>query len=155
MGVLTQSMEDYLEGIYILGLEKKAVRVKDIAEFLNVKTPSVVDAIGKLAEKDLVVHEKYGYLELTKKGVAKAKSVYIKHKDLYKFFNKLLGISPEVSARDACNIEHYISKETLDRMVKFIKFIEDAPRGYPSWLKSFNYYLNHGKRPESCPKKEA
>ena len=155
MDTLTQSMEDYLEAIHILNLEKKVARVKDVANFLSVKTPSVVDAIGKLANKDLVVHEKYGYLELTKKGMARAKNIYRKHEELYKFFNKVLGIDPKVSAVDACKIEHYISKEVLNRMIKFIKFIETCPEGYPEWLKSFDYYVKHGKRPKSCKKKGA
>ena len=153
MVTLTQSMGDYLEAIHIVSLEKKVVRVKDIAKFLNVKTSSVVDAIGKLADRELVIHERYGYLELTKKGTGVAKGIYKKHKELCKFFGEVLGISPEVSAIDACKIEHYISKETLDRMVKFIKFIETCPEGFPNWLKSFNYYVKHGRRPESCPRK--
>ncbi|MCD4670929.1 MAG: metal-dependent transcriptional regulator [Actinomycetia bacterium] len=152
---LTQSMGDYLEAIYVEGLEKKVVRVKDIAKFLNVKTSSVVDAVGKLTDRGLVIHERYGYLELTKKGTGVAKSIYKKHKELYKFFYEVLGISPEVSARDACKFEHYISKETLDRIVKFITFIETCPEGYPVWLESFNYYAKHGKRPETCPKEKA
>ena len=153
MDVLTQSMEDYLEVIHILSLEKKAARVKDVAKSLNVKTPSVVDAVGKLAEKGLVVHEKYGYLELTKKGANRAKNIYRKHKELYKFLSEVLGMNPEISASDACKIEHYISKETLERMVKFLKFIETCPEGYPEWLKSFHYYAKYGERPESCKKK--
>ena len=152
---LTQSMGDYLEAIYVEGLEKKVVRVKDIAKFLNVKTSSVVDAVGKLTDRELVIHERYGYLELTKKGAGVAKSIYKKHKELYKFFYEVLGISPEVSAKDACKFEHYISKETLDRIVKFIKFIETCPEGFPLWLKHFNYYAEHGKRMETCPKKKA
>jgi len=155
MKKLSQSLEDYLEAMYVISLTSKVARVKEVAKFLKVKTPSVVDAIGKLTEKDLVVHEKYGYLELTKKGMSRAKSIYRKHEELYKFFNEVLGMSPEISSRDACKIEHYISKETLDRMVKFIKFIETCPEGYPEWLKSFNYYVKHGKRPKSCKKKRA
>ncbi|MDD5600834.1 MAG: metal-dependent transcriptional regulator, partial [Actinomycetota bacterium] len=48
MEKLTQSLEDYLEAIYVISLTSKVVRVKDVAEFLDVKTPSVVDAVGKL-----------------------------------------------------------------------------------------------------------
>ena len=45
MKKLTQSMEDYIEAIYVLSLTYKVIRVKEIAKFLDVKTPSVVDAI--------------------------------------------------------------------------------------------------------------
>jgi len=154
MGVLTQSLEDYLEAMYVINLDKKVVRVKEVAEFLDVKTPSVVDAMSKLTDRGYVVHEKYGYLDLTKKGAKAGSEIHKKHEKLYKFFSQILGVSDEVSKKDACAIEHYISKETLANMIKFIKFIDTCPEGYPSWLKSFGYYIEHGKRPKSCPKKE-
>ena len=84
METLSQCLEDYLEAIYIINLNKKVVRVKEVAEFLNVKNPSVVDAISKLAEKGFVTHEKYGYLNLTEKGVKSAKGVYKKHGEKYR-----------------------------------------------------------------------
>ena len=155
MKALTQSLEDYLEAIYVINLDKKVVRVKEVAEFLSVKTPSVVDAISKLTDRGYVVHEKYGYLNLTKKGAKAGGEVNKKHEELYKFFSHVLRVSDKVSKKDACAIEHYISKETLGNMVKFIKFIDTCPEGYPSWLKSFSYYIEHGKRPKICPKKKA
>ena len=147
---LTQSLEDYLEAIYIIGLDNKVVRVKEVAKFLEVKTPSVVDAVSKLKEAGFVRHEKYGYLELTKKGIQHAKKIYTKHEKIYIFFRDILNVSDEISRKDACKIEHYISRETMDNMIKFIKFIDTCPRGYPDWMKHFKYYLKNGKRPSDC-----
>ncbi|MCE5329655.1 metal-dependent transcriptional regulator, partial [bacterium] len=78
-GMLSHCLEDYLEGIYIINIDKKVVRVKELAEFLKVKTPSVVDAVSKLEKKGLVNHEKYGYLSLSKEGLHIAKGIYNKH----------------------------------------------------------------------------
>ncbi len=143
---LSHSLEDYLEAIYLIGLEKKVIRIKEIADFLNVKTPSVVDAVSKLKEKELVVHEKYGYINLTKKGIEKAKLIYKKHEEVYKFLNQFLGMDEETSEKDACGIEHYISKNTLNRIVKFMEFVETNPKGYPEWLKKFNDFVNIAKK---------
>ena len=150
---LSQSLEDYLEAIYIISLDNRVVRVKEVAGFLDVKTPSVVDAVSKLTENGLVNHEKYGYLELSVEGDKVARRIYLKHEKIYKFFKDVLIISDEVSKKDACKIEHYISKETLDHMVRFIKFIESCPDGYPEWLKHFKYFLKYGKRPKECRRK--
>ncbi len=150
---LSQSLEDYLEAIYIIGLNNKVVRVKEVACFLDVKTPSVVDAVSKLTESGLVSHEKYGYLDLTKEGSKFAGMIYLKHEKIYKFFKDVLIVSEEVSKKDACKIEHYISKETMDHMIEFIRFIESCSEGYPDWLKHFKYFLEHGKRPEECWRK--
>lgn len=145
--VLSQSLEDYLEAIYIIGLDNKVVRVKEVAGFLDVKTPSVVDAVGKLTENGFVSHEKYGYLELTTEGSKLARKIHLKHEKIYKFFRDVLLVGEEVSRKDACKIEHYISKETMDHMIEFIRFIESCPNGYPEWLKHFKYFLQHGQRP--------
>lgn len=150
MDVLTSSMEDYLEAIWVVGLEKRAPRVKDIAKSLGVKTSSVVNAIKILSEKQLVHQEPYGYIELTQKGILKAKEIYERHKTLYKFFHEILGVDPKVAEKDACEIEHHIHRHTLNRVLKFIKFVETCPEGEPLWLSSFHYYVKHGEKPEHC-----
>lgn len=154
MGVLTPSLEDYLEAIWVTSLKERVVRVRDIVKFLNVKTASVIGAMKVLAEKGLVVHERYGYIELTQQGIEVAKDVYERHKTLYKFFSEILGVEPDTAVKDACQIEHHISKKTMERIVKFIKFIETCPEGEPLWFSSFHYYVKHGTRPEHCYSEE-
>lgn len=139
---LSQSLEDYIEAIYLISQDKQVVRVKEIAKFLNVKTPSVVDAVSKLQDRELVVHEKYGYLNLTKKGTDAAKQIYKKHEEIFKFLNQFLGMDAKTSEKDACGIEHHISKSTLEKIVKLMEFINSGPEGYPEWMKKFNIYLN-------------
>lgn len=153
MDKLTPSLEDYLESIWIIGLTKKVVRVKNIAEFLSLRTASVIGAIKILSEKGLVIHESYGYIELTNKGIIEAKKIYEKHKTLSKFFNEMLGVDLRTATKDACQFEHYISKRTMNRIIKFIKFIETCPEGEPNWLSSFQYFAKYGKRPK-CDKKQ-
>jgi len=150
MTTLSASMEDYLEAIWVIGLEKKVTRVKDIAKRLNVKTSSVANAVKVLSEKELAHQEPYGYIELTQKGVFRAKEIYEKHKTLYKFFSEILGVDSKIAENDACAIEHHIHKETLDRIIKFIDLVEACPEGEPLWLSSFHYYVKHGKKPGHC-----
>lgn len=87
-------------------------------------------------------------MNLTKKGVESAKGVYKKHGDIYKFLNKVLGMDNDTSEKDACGIEHYISRKTLDKIVKLMEFLETSPEGYPEWLKNFNHFIEYGKRLE-------
>jgi DtxR family Mn-dependent transcriptional regulator len=147
-------MEDYLEAILILGLGKRPVRVRDVSRFLRVKTSSVANAIKVLSGKQLVHQEPYGYIELTQKGILTAKKIYEKHKTLFKFLHELLGIDSTVAERDACRIEHHIHPETLDRILKFIAFVEGCPEGEPLWLSSFHYYAKHGEKPGHCDQSE-
>ncbi len=155
MDVLTASLEDYLEAIWVTGLEKKVVRVKDIVKCLNVSSASVVGAIKTLAQKGLVLHERYGYVEVTNEGASVAEKIYEKHKTLSKFFHEILGVDLKTAAKDACQIEHHIDKKTMERIVEFIRFIDTCPEGEPLWLSSFHYFAKHGERPEHCERRES
>lgn len=153
VGTISPSMEDYLESIFIIQQKRKVVRVKDIVEFNKVKAPSVIEALSKLQGKGLVFHERYGYIELTRQGSIIAKDVYKKHKMLKKFFHNILGIKEKFAEEDACKIEHYLSQETINRMVSFIKFVETCPKKEgPQWLKSFYHYNKTGKHLENKKK---
>ena len=117
---LSGSREDYLETIYEL-VEKGAVaRVKDIAAKLNVRKPSVTCAINDLKKHGLVEQEPYGYVTLTKLGIAEAKKVAKRHEILREFL-LLLGVPSDVAERDACAMEHLLSQETYDAVEKFRK----------------------------------
>ena len=51
---LTKSNEDYLEAIGLLSEKNGTAQVKDIAEMLKVKMPSVTSAVKQLADMGLV-----------------------------------------------------------------------------------------------------
>jgi DtxR family Mn-dependent transcriptional regulator len=153
MTELTPSLEDYLETIWMEGQKDKVVRVKNITRSMNVKTSSVIGALKNLSDRGLVVHEKYGYIELTAKGEQLAKQVYEKHTTLTKFLHEILGIEKEAAEKDACQIEHHVTKKTMEKIIKFIQFIESCPEGIPQWLSNFHFYAKHGVRPEDCSNK--
>ncbi len=122
---LTDSMEDYLEIISILGQKKKYVRVKDIAKEMKVKMPSVTSALKILAEKNLVRHEKYEYVELTEQGIIIANEIKDRHNLIAKFLIDVLKIEPDIAEKDACGIEHSVSPITIERLIKLIESMEN------------------------------
>jgi len=83
--------------------------------------PSVHAALHVLEEQGLVVHERYGHVELTAKGTETARSIYASHVLLLDFLTRILGVPAEVARQDACKIEHVISKETIERIQLFSK----------------------------------
>lgn len=151
--VLTNSMEDYLEAISILGEKKKYVRVRDIAKYMKVKMPSVTGALKSLARNNLVNHERYEYVELTEQGTMIAQDIRRRHDAILKFLTEVLNVDPETAGRDACGMEHAMSTTTLDRLVKLIECMEECPRGMPECLRRFEYYVEHGEKlPVECYK---
>jgi len=143
---LSSNMEDYLEIISILTKRDKVARVKDISRMMNVKTPSVTSALDILSKNGLTIHERYGYVELTKEGEKLAQEVQKRHNLLVKFLTNILSIDPKIADEDACKMEHILSHETFRRLTKFIEFVETCLDGErPDWLKSFDCYFETGR----------
>ncbi len=118
---LSQSLEDYLEAIYLISKINKVIRVKDVVAKMKVKTASVIGALKKLVTKGFIEHERYGYIELTEEGIDKAIKIYEKHSMLLYFINDILGVEKNIAEKDACNIEHFISDQTFDELINFVK----------------------------------
>jgi DtxR family Mn-dependent transcriptional regulator len=147
---LTPTMEDYLEAIYNLSQEKRVVRVKDIAKRLGVKMPTVTNMLKTLSERGMIDYEKYEYLELTGKGSYIGSQIDQRHQTLKVFLTDILQIDRDQADEDACKMEHSVSPATLERMVEFMEFVEDCPRGGMDWLEYFDEYRRHGKSRERC-----
>ena len=122
---LSASLENYLETIMILKRKKKHVRIGDIAKSLNVKSSSVNIAINFLAENELAIHEKYGYVDLTNKGEKIALEIQGKHEILYRFLNNMLFIDSKIADREACEIEHFIGLETVHRLERLCTLLKE------------------------------
>ncbi len=121
---LSSSMEDYLEAITVLKKDKGVARVRDISLFLDVKKPSVTSALNVLSKKGLIVHEKYGYVELTFEGENIARAIKRRHDMLIKFLTKVLKVDRDIAKKDACRMEHTMSPETFEKLNKFIETID-------------------------------
>jgi len=143
---LSESMEDYLEIIYRLEKKKGFARTSDISSFFGHKPSSVTGMLQKLDEQALVNYEKYRGVTLTAKGKQLAKDVSRRHETLVSFL-KVLGIDKEIAEEDACRIEHAVHKETIERLRKFVGFVQKAPKD-PKWLRHFEYFIKTGKHPK-------
>ncbi|PTV98887.1 DtxR family iron (metal) dependent repressor [Halanaerobium saccharolyticum] len=117
---LSESMEDYLEAIYNLIKENGSARVTDIANHLKIAASSVNQGLKKLNQEGLISQEKYGPIKLTESGLKAAEKVRCKHRMLYLFLHKTLGVSQESADHDACRIEHALSEESFSKMVDYL-----------------------------------
>lgn len=130
MTTVTPTGEDYIKAILMLHQRGRVVRIKDIARTLQVTMPTVVSAIKNLVERGLVVHESYGYVELTKKGFNYAVNLQERHKVIFNFLHKLIGIEAEKADEQACRLEHYLPEETIYRIKILGDFILNLPAHY-------------------------
>jgi len=130
---ISSSLEDYLETIYLLVQEQGFARVKDVARARDVKAASVSIALRKLAELALVRYERREYIALTSDGEKAGRRVFSRHRLLSRFFEEVLSMKPEAASLQACTMEHSLTDETMDRLVRFFEFFGD----WPSVVESF------------------
>lgn len=121
MKKLTFTMENYLEAIYELSSEGTGARVSDIANRLGVTKASTNRAMSTLAEKGLIVSEKYKEVFLTEDGFKLAEFTSKKHRIIQQFLVAVLKVEPSVADNDACAIEHVISTDSIVAMQEFLQ----------------------------------
>ena len=76
---MTNSLEDYLETIYLLAQTNGSARVRDVAQALHVKMPSVIKAVLELKKRGYVTQEPYGAVDLTEAGTHAASEILGRH----------------------------------------------------------------------------
>lgn len=118
-----ESVEDYLETIYILSKRLPVVRSIDIATELGYSKPSVSVAMKNLKNKDFITVSNEGYIFFTAKGKALASEIFERHTVLSNWLISL-GIDPQTASEEACKIEHDISAKTFKILKKHISETE-------------------------------
>ncbi len=116
MSDLTKSNEDYLEAIGKLSEKTGSAQVKDIAEMLKVKMPSVTSAVKHLADMGLVNYTQYAPVVLTSKGKRIAGKIIVSHGILSEFLREELDCSAERADEVACQLEHILSFEEISKL---------------------------------------
>lgn len=91
-----------------------------IAASLGVSPPSITEMLKKLEHEGLVFYEPHSGVTLSPKGQRIAERLSRRHALLASFFRSI-GVSPERAEKDACQIEHHISEETIARIEEYMQ----------------------------------
>ena len=122
---IQESVEMYLESIYVLSKKGGQVRSVDVGEYLGYSKPSVSRAVGLLKKGGYLLMDKDGHLTLTDTGLEIAQKIYDRHTLLSRVLMKL-GVSEDVATADACKLEHAISDESYEAIKSYLNKIETA-----------------------------
>ena len=147
---VSASLEDYLETIYVLEQKYRVARAKDIADYMHVQRASVTGALKALAVRGLVYYTPYSYVTLTAEGKKIAEEILYRHRILKEFFSKVLKLSIEDAEQNACRVEHAIQPHAVERLVKFLEFLNRCPRAGSEWFDAFEKFCEKGINPEAC-----
>ena len=127
MATMTQSLEDYLEAIYVRIAGGKPAQVRDVARMLSVKMPSVVKAVRELKKMGLVTQEPYSNIELTVKGERMARHVLGRHTLIREFLMKLMEDNKDTEYGKRYHFDEVRSVEDYKRLVPLSGYDDYAP----------------------------
>jgi len=134
---LSESLQDYLEVVYVLVRRDRVARMKDIAAALGVGKSSVTGAVQALAERGLVHYGPYQFVTLTDRGEAVGRELVRRHGLIKEFLMEVLAVPEEEAETVGCKMEHAIKGEVLDRFVRFLEFARRRSRTDRGWASAF------------------
>src|SRR5947208_3048166 len=128
---LSESIEEYVEGIWRLEREVDNVGTGEIAQYMNVAPASVTTMLKRLAERGLVEHTPYQSVRCTPKGEELAVNLLRKHRLVERLLVDFLGLPWDGVHDLACKLEHYISMDVADRIAAALGEPKTCPHGNP------------------------
>src|SRR6218665_2482201 len=129
---MTFSEENYLKTIYHITSSTGAeVSTNAIAEKMETKASSVTDMLKKLAEKELIVYQKYKGVLLTKEGSHLAKMIVRKHRLWEVFLVDKLQFPWDEVHDIAEQLEHIKSEKLINKLDDFLGNPTEDPHGDP------------------------
>jgi DtxR family Mn-dependent transcriptional regulator len=128
---LTESIEEYVEGIWRLQQEVQTVGTGDIALYMNVAPASVTTMLKRLVELGLVEHLPYQGVRCTEKGEAVAVNLLRKHRLIERMLVDFLELPWDDVHDLACKLEHYISMNVADSIARALGDPKTCPHGNP------------------------
>ncbi|EMA38615.1 metal-dependent transcriptional regulator [Halobiforma nitratireducens] len=130
--MLSDVMEDYLKAIYQLqrGTDDR-IKTSEIAEELEVTSPTVTSMLDKLEDRGLVDREKYRGVTLTDEGETVALEVVRHHRLLEAYLTEHLDYDWSEVHDEADRLEHHISEDFEARVADALGEPEVDPHGSP------------------------
>jgi len=147
---LSPTQEDYLSAIYQIIKSQQVARVNIIAKKLKVGLSTVTAALKSLAAKELIHYQPYSYVTLTETGVTIGEQLAHKHQVLVYFLTTILALSQDEAEVNAHRLEHAVEDDVLQRLISFVQFLEECPRGGMDWIKEFHHFYESGSRSCQC-----
>ena len=111
-----ETIQNYLETIYIISLSKDKVKAIDVVNYLDYSRPTVSIALKQLESENYITIERNN-IKLTDKGNEVARLMYERHEYIAQILIAL-GVSEKQAYEDSCLIEHDLSEESFKAIKK-------------------------------------
>jgi DtxR family transcriptional regulator, Mn-dependent transcriptional regulator len=125
------SQEDYLKAIWELVQEEQPPISARLAEDLGVTPPAVTAALKRMTRGGYLHVRRNGRIELTSKGKEIAQHLVLRHRLAEKLLTEVIGLEWSLAHEEAERLEHGISHEVVDLLLKRFGRDSRCPHGVP------------------------
>ena len=125
------SQEDYLKAIWELVQEEQPPISARLAEDLGVTPPAVTAALKRMTRSGYLHVRRNGRIELTSKGKEIAQHLVLRHRLAEKLLTEVIGLEWSRAHEEAERLEHGISHEVVDLLLKRFGRESRCPHGVP------------------------
>ncbi|MFH1328727.1 MAG: metal-dependent transcriptional regulator [Candidatus Bathyarchaeota archaeon] len=127
---ISEHLAEYLEALWYFeehGL--LPAKIKDIAESLKFKPPSVVEMLKKLAERNYVEYIDRKGAKLTPKGRKAITQIIRNHRLIEVLLKDTLH--EELDENAVCGLEHHMTENIANALCTLLKHPSKCPHGRP------------------------
>jgi DtxR family Mn-dependent transcriptional regulator len=126
-----ESAEMYLKTICELNSLSPLVPISTLAERLGISVVSATEMVHRMVDQDLVEHERYKGIQLTKEGRRQALDIIRRHRLWECFLEEKLKLAWEDTHDVACQLEHAADQHVVDALSDFLGHPTTCPHGNP------------------------
>ncbi len=149
---VTDTIQDYLKTIYSIARAGDGVHTSAIADRLKVSPASVTAMVKRLSSMGYLTYHRYQGVELTDQGTEVALEVIRHHRLLEAYLHQSMGIPWDRVHDEAEVLEHALSEELEDAIVRILGDPTHDPHGDPIPPKSGHYQeIRHGSLEKAEP----
>ncbi len=134
MSILSEAEQDYIKTIYKLENGRtpyESVTTNLLSNHLQVRPASVTKMIKHLAKKNLLIHEPYKGVKLSRAGEKIAVEIIRHHRLIELYLTEALQMPWDVVHEEAERMEHSISPMVAARMEEMLGYPHVDPHGQP------------------------
>jgi DtxR family Mn-dependent transcriptional regulator len=124
---MSNSTEEYLEGIYNLLQNGDTATTSAISKRLKIAPSSATEMLRKLGDEGYVNYSPYQGVTLTTKGRNIGERITRKHRLLERFLHDTLKIGNDKVHAEACAMEHSLSDEAERALCQALKVPDKCP----------------------------
>src|ERR1700677_4719757 len=125
------SQEDYLKAIWEIVQEEQVPISARLAEDLSVTPPAVTAALKRMAHAGYLHVRRGGQIELSAKGKGTAQHLVLRHRLAEKLLTDVIGLEWSRAHEEAERLEHGISPEVAELLLKRFGRDSRCPHGVP------------------------